>query len=111
MNEEKNRTTTQKDRCACDLEITPHKVDPGCPWHKLLLPCAPSDSVNHPSYYNTGKFEVIDVIEDWGLGFHLGNVVKYIARAGKKGDVIEDLKKGAWYLQRCIERLENLKNG
>ena len=51
------------------------------------------ERVNHPAHYTFGKFEVIDVIEDWKLGFHLGNAVKYIARAGRKGSRIEDLKK------------------
>ena len=65
--------------------------------------------VNHPQHYNTGKYEVIDVIEDWKLGFHLGNVVKYVARAGKKDPAkeIEDLKKAAFYLDRRIKLLEN----
>ena len=62
------------------------------------------DNVNHPSHYNFGKYEVIDAIEDWGLGFNLGNAVKYIARADHKGNALEDLKKAAWYLQREIER-------
>lgn len=61
-----------------------------------------NDAVNHPKHYNFGKYEVIDVIEDWQLGFCLGNTVKYIARAGKKGDRLEDLKKAAWYLAREI---------
>ena len=67
------------------------------------------DNVNHPSHYNSGKIEVIEAIEDWDLNFHLGNSVKYIARAGKKdpGKVIEDLKKAAWYLKRKIELLES----
>jgi hypothetical protein len=59
-------------------------------------------NVDHPAHYNTGKFEVIDVIEDWKLNFNLGNVVKYIARADHKGKALEDLKKAAWYLQREI---------
>ena len=63
-----------------------------------------TDKVNHPSHYNVGKIEVIDAIEDWGLGFHLGNVVKYVARADHKQDAIEDLKKASWYLNREIER-------
>lgn len=67
------------------------------------------DKVNHPSYYNTGKIEVIDYIEDQNLGFHLGNVVKYISRAGKKGDTLEDLKKAQWYLNRYIKKLEQLE--
>lgn len=74
------------------------------------------DNVNHPRHYNMGKYEVIDVIEDWGLNLHLGNAVKYIARAGyKPGDPLEDLKKGRWYLDRFINLLErdreNVRNG
>ncbi len=65
-----------------------------------------SDPVNHPTHYTFGRFEVIDVIEDWELGFHLGNAVKYVARAGRKGDEIEDLKKARWYLDRAISQLE-----
>lgn len=64
------------------------------------------EAVNHPSHYNVGKIEVIDAIEDWGLGFHEGNVVKYVARARHKGKQLEDLKKAMWYLQREIENLE-----
>lgn len=67
-----------------------------------------SDSVNHPSHYNMGGIEVIDAIEAWGLGFHLGNTVKYVARAEHKGKKLEDLKKARWYLDREIERLEKL---
>lgn len=66
----------------------------------------PDPVVNHPKHYNMGTFEVIDVIEDWGLGFNLGNAIKYIARAPHKGCQAEDLKKAAWYLQRAISRLE-----
>ena len=67
------------------------------------------EAVNHPSHYNQGKIEVIDAIEDWKLGFALGNAVKYIARAGHKGDPIEDLRKAAWYIDREINRLEGMK--
>ena len=49
--------------------------------------------VNHPPHYNRGRFEVIDVIEDWGCDFHLGNVVKYVARAPHKGSFLQDLEK------------------
>jgi hypothetical protein len=67
-----------------------------------------SDNVNHPRHYNAGKIEVIEAIEDWQLGFHLGNAVKYIARAGKKDPArtIEDLEKAIWYCQRQIEILK-----
>jgi uncharacterized protein DUF3310 len=64
--------------------------------------------VNHPAHYNVGKIEVIDAIEDWALGFHLGNVVKYCARADRKGKPLEDLKKAHWYLTREIARREKL---
>lgn len=75
-------------------------------------------NIDHPAHYAQGrKYEPIDVIEDWELGFSLGNAVKYISRAGRKQDyaeqdqlikTIEDLKKSAWYLNREIERLEAL---
>lgn len=63
-------------------------------------------AVDHPKHYNAGRIEVIDAIEDWKLGFHLGNVVKYVARAEHKGKPLEDLKKAVWYLNRAIEKLE-----
>jgi hypothetical protein len=68
-----------------------------------------SDNVNHPSHYNKGKFEVIDVIEDWNLGFNLGNAVKYIARAEHKGTQLIDLEKAKWYLTREIQRLQKIE--
>ena len=63
------------------------------------------DPVNHPLHYGgaDNPYEAIKVIEAWGLGFALGNAVKYIARAGKKGSTQEDLKKARWYLEREIE--------
>lgn len=60
------------------------------------------DVINHPTHYTRGKIEVIDFIEDQQLPYHLGNVIKYIARAGYKGDKLEDLKKARWYLDRYI---------
>lgn len=65
-------------------------------------------NIDHPPHYTRGKIEPIDVIEDWLLGFHLGNALKYIARAGHKdpAKTVEDLKKAAWYLQREIDRRE-----
>jgi hypothetical protein len=67
------------------------------------------EMVNHPTHYGgDGVYETIKVIEAWELGFHLGNTVKYISRAGKKGvnKEIEDLKKAMFYLNRHIENLE-----
>lgn len=67
-----------------------------------------SDSVNHPSHYGGGDnpYEAIKVIEAWELGFNLGNTAKYISRAGKKGDALEDLRKAEFYLQREIRNRE-----
>lgn len=65
------------------------------------------ETVNHPAHYGGDTtYEAIKVIEAWQLGFNLGNTVKYISRAGKKGNLIEDLKKAAWYLNREIENLQ-----
>lgn len=64
------------------------------------------DIINHPPHYTFGKIEVIDVIEDWGLSFHLAQVVKYVARAKHKGKELEDLRKARFYLNRLITSLE-----
>jgi len=60
----------------------------------------------HPKHYNVGKYEVIDVIEDWKLGFNLGNVVKYVGRADHKGAASSDLYKALFYLNREIANRE-----
>nr|DAD55402.1 MAG TPA: nucelotide kinase [Siphoviridae sp. ctoNj20] len=73
-----------------------------------------ADVINHPPHYTLGKIEVIDFIEDKGLNFNLGNVVKYVARAGHKkssgksmdAKALEDLKKAQWYLNREISSRE-----
>lgn len=67
------------------------------------------ETINHPSHYAGGrKYEPIDVIEDWELGFCLGNAVKYISRAGRKNPdaYIEDLRKAIWYIEREIRKVE-----
>lgn len=69
-----------------------------------------TERVNHPQHYGGDTtYEAIKVIENWGLGFCLGNVLKYISRAGhkQKTSEIEDLKKARWYLDRRIEQLKN----
>ena len=68
-------------------------------------------NIDHPAHYNVGKIEAIDVIDDWNLGFCLGNAIKYIARAGHKDPdkTIEDLKKAVWYIDRHIQSLEKPK--
>lgn len=65
-----------------------------------------SSKVNHPAHYNKGNYEVIDVIEDWRLGFNIGNAIKYIARAPYKGKIIEDYEKAIWYLEREISKIK-----
>ena len=71
----------------------------------------PDDPVQHPAHYTTGKIECIDYIEDKELGYHLGNAVKYITRAGKKdpAKTIEDLEKAVWYIQRKIKLLKEVE--
>jgi hypothetical protein len=64
------------------------------------------DNVNHPEHYKMGGIETIDFIEAKSLGYHLGNVVKYVTRADHKGNRLEDLKKAQWYLNRAIANLE-----
>ena len=75
---------------------------------KIMFEIEEKEMVNHPSHYNMGKYEAIDVIEDWNLNFNLGNAVKYISRAGHKDDIVQDLKKSLWYIDREIQRLENV---
>lgn len=69
------------------------------------------EMVNHPNHYGgeDNTYEAIKVIEAWDLDFHLGNTVKYISRAGKKGTdkELQDLKKALWYLERKIKNLED----
>ncbi len=66
------------------------------------------DSVEAPSHYKTlgDTYEPINVIEAWESGFHIGNTIKYLARAGHKGSRLEDLKKARWYLDREITNTE-----
>ena len=89
------------------LEVDPYKdiLDDAQPI-EAIEPV--KEAINHPSHYNMGKYEAIEVIEDWNLNFNLGNVIKYISRAGHKDKdkTIEDLKKSLWYLDREIQRLE-----
>ena len=66
--------------------------------------------IDHPKHYGGDEvYETIKVIEAWGLGFHLGNAVKYISRAGKKDDRLQDLLKARWYIEREIARMESNK--
>lgn len=75
-----------------------------------------SDVINHPTHYANGKIEPIDFIEDKGLNFNLGNVIKYVARAGRKqsqgksieAKALEDLKKARFYIDREIAAREEM---
>lgn len=71
------------------------------------------DNVNSPTHYAAGKIEVAEACEDWKLDAHSFNVVKYVARAGKKdpSKEIEDLEKAEWYLSRRIELLTAKREG
>ena len=71
----------------------------------------PSDDdisiISHPSHYTEGrKYEPKDVIRDWKLNFNLGSAVKYISRAGRKDDIIKDLRKAHQFIQFEIDALE-----
>lgn len=81
--------------------------------HEMLVPSeevSSFDAVSHPSHYTEGrKYEPRKVIADWRLNFNLGNAVKYISRAGRKGDKIEDLRKAIQYIEFEIEELEDTK--
>jgi hypothetical protein len=73
----------------------------------------PAETINHPAHYGGDTtYEVIKVLEAWEISdFCLGNTIKYVARAGKKGEdtLLQDLKKAAWYLERKIEQEERKK--
>ena len=64
------------------------------------------DMVNHPPHYTAhpSGVECVDIAEHYG--FNIGNAIKYLWRAGLKGDAVEDLKKGRWYLDREIQKRE-----
>lgn len=74
---------------------------------KCITAHAKGDMVAHPAHYVEGrKYEPKDVIRDWQLNYNLGCVVKYISRAGRKNDILEDLQKARQYLTFEIEALE-----
>lgn len=69
-----------------------------------------SDPINPSHYKSAAGIEVIDVIEAFGLDYHRGNVLKYLLRAGRKGDALTDLRKCEWYIRRAI-KCEEKRNG
>ena len=64
------------------------------------------DLVHHPAHYCYSKYEPKDVIRAWGLNFNLGSAVKYIARAGRKDDILQELNKAKQFLEFEIEAIE-----
>jgi hypothetical protein len=90
---------------ATRLRLRPRLLDPDSGGDEPAVPA--SEEVNGPSHYGGAEnpYEAIKVIEQWDLGFRLGNAVKYIARAGKKDSakLVQDLRKALWYLQREID--------
>lgn len=88
-------------------ETTQRRITEGVRRHAVKKPAV--EVVNHPAHYGgeDNPYEAIKVIEAWGLGFCLGNTLKYISRAGKKASsrFLVDLKKARWYLDREIQRL------
>ncbi len=82
------------------LLIQPDQIDDAL----TILNAQQSDPVNHPAHYKAGGIETIDFIEAKDLNYRLGNVIKYVSRAGKKdSNPVQDLEKAAWYLNREIE--------
>jgi len=61
-------------------------------------------------YKNEQDYDVIDICTDYNLNFNRGNILKYVVRAGKKDDELQDLRKALDYLQREIEHLEITQN-
>lgn len=79
-----------------------------------VLPLTVDDPIDHPKHYTHGQIECIDIIEslNLGVGFCLGNAIKYIVRHDIKNSTIEgricDLRKAIWYINRIIQKLEKM---
>ena len=75
-----------------------------------------AEAVNHPSHYGgeENPYETIKVLRSWMTpeqytGFLLGNAIKYLSRAGKKGKLVEDLEKARWYVTEYVNTLKETK--
>ncbi len=83
---------------------------------KVVVPQLDNDAVNHPSHYMQGKKEVIEIIEETTANYrgevryHIGNAIKYIFRAPLKGNLVQDLEKAIWYLNRAIKLIKEWIN-
>ena len=95
------RLNTQCTVCGGHVVNGMHRCPPEFP----LVP--EPDPINHPAHYvDDREYETWDVIIDWKLSYCLGSAVKYISRAGKKGDAVEDLNKAIAFINKEIERLQ-----
>lgn len=96
-------TPYSTERHACVNCTTPYGATV---WKPIQENPKKHDPVNNPSHYTHSAVETIDAIEAWGLGFHLGNAVKYISRAGhKQPDKSQDIRKAIWYLERYLKHM------
>lgn len=95
--------------CSKGISIQGIRSISHCSEYKKWEDKATHGRINHPKHYNAGKIEAIAVIEDWNLGFNLGNAIKYVARADHKENKIQDLEKARWYIDREINNLKALK--
>jgi hypothetical protein len=79
-------------------------------WSRMAMQQTDMDAVNSPAHYKQGAVEVIDIIEQIvagyppEIGYHIGNVLKYVARGPHKGNMLQDLAKGEFYLRRAINK-------
>jgi hypothetical protein len=111
----KNKKKRIKDKIGCDKCGSDYHNSHNCtldePITDEMLGIEIKEMVNHPAHYGgeNNPYEAIKVIEAWDLDFHIGNCIKYLSRAGKKGDELEDLRKSRWYLDRKIKLLEEEK--
>lgn len=103
-NDVTNLTPEQQERMANNFAKMKEGRNRWQPPAMIPMPELTTDNVNHPAHYKVGGIETIDFIEAKNLSYHLGNVVKYIARADSKGNREEDLLKARWYLNREIAK-------
>lgn len=94
--------------CAREGVIVADGTDPRSSRLRVAVPPGQVDMVNHPAHYRQENplYEPAKVIRAWGLPWALGDAVKYIARAGRKGNKAEDLRKAVWYLTDEIDALD-----
>lgn len=96
--------------CTCAYDLSSRRIhNNDCILHKIREEQRQTvvDLINHPAHYTFGRFEVIDVLEDWFSDDPLlWQTVKYLARAKHKDNFLQDLKKAQFYLNRRIESEE-----